>query len=112
MNEDTFCGFSLREIRILGLRAELLEVAGTIRLLLVDEKGAKWEIRPITFREQGDERIPISLPLYHRGKQGPMHYQNRSAPAHTEGVRRLLQYVRRHEQYERTGVKGKIKRKR
>src|SRR5579859_3818276 len=102
MNEDIFCGFPIREVRLLGLRAELQQIEDVKRLSLFDKEGIKWEIRPITFREQGGRRIPETLSLYHRSKQGPMHYQKRSAPAHTDGVRRLLQYIRHHEQYERT----------
>jgi len=85
---ETFYGFSLREVRILGLRPE---VRSTI-LLLLDGEGTKWEIRTIT-----EDR----LSLYHRSKQGPMHYQKRSAPATYGGVERLLSYISQHEEYER-----------
>jgi len=107
MNEDTFCGFLVREIRILGLRAELQQIGESRKLLLLDKAGTKWEIRPITFREQDGRRVPATLSLYHRSKQGPMHYQKYSAPAHAEGVRRLLRYIRQHEQYERIGARIK-----
>jgi hypothetical protein len=85
---ETFYDFSMRAIRIPGLRAEVLETT----LMLLDKEGTKWEIRTITHER---------LSLYHRGKQGPMHYQNRSAPATYGGVASLLSYVLHHEEYER-----------
>ena len=85
---ETFYNFSLRDIRIPGLRGEVLET--TLRLL--DKEGTKWEIRTIT-----QER----LSLYHRGNQGTMHYQKRSESTTSRGVENLLTYVLRHEEYER-----------
>ncbi|HEY6539679.1 MAG TPA: hypothetical protein VIZ18_02035 [Ktedonobacteraceae bacterium] len=112
MNEKTFCSFPLREVRLLGLRAELQSVGDVQRLVLFDKAGVKWEIRPITFIEGEQGREPLTLSLYHRGHNRSMHYQKQSAPAHIEGVRKLLRYIRNHEQYERTGISGRLRKKR
>jgi hypothetical protein len=112
MNEQFFCSFPLREVRLPGLRAELQAVEDVQRLILSDKAGVKWEIRPITFTEGEQGRAPLSLSLYHRGNNKLMHYQKQSAPAHIEGVRRLLRYIRNHEQYERTRISGRLRKKR
>lgn len=87
MNEEFFCYFPLREIRLPGLRAELHPVEDVQKLALLDKAGAKWEIRPIIFKEGEQGRMPLSVSLYYRGHDSSMHYQKRSAPAHREGVR-------------------------
>ena len=111
MNEESFCSFPLREIRLPGLRAGLQPVEDVHKLVLFDKAGAKWEIRPITFTEGEQGRVPLSLSLYHRGNNRLMHYQKQSAPAHIEGVRRLLRYIRNHEQYEKTGISRRLRKK-
>jgi hypothetical protein len=110
-DEQCYCGFSVREMRIPGLRPGVVAGADTQRLTLSDKAGVKWEIRPMTFREEEGKRLPASLSLYHRSKQGPMHYQGYAKPATHDGVQRLLRYIRWHEQYEKTGISGRIRRK-
>lgn len=99
----SFCGFSLEEVRILGLRPELVEIAEeTYKLVLVDKKGPKWEIRPITF--QDNTCIPTRISLYHRNRGNPrMHYQKISKKATKGGVQSILHYIAKHEEYEKTG---------
>ena len=102
----SFCGFSLDDVRILGLHPELIEIECDVyKLALCDKKGPKWEIRPILFRE--NTRIPLSISLYHRNKGNPkMHFQKVYRPATKAGVKKILRYIADHEQYERSGKRN------
>ena len=102
----SFCGFSLDDVRILGLHPELIEIESDVyKLALCDKKGIKWEIRPILFG--GNTRIPVSISLYHRNTgNSKMHYQKVYGPATKAGVGKILQYIANHEQYERSGKRN------
>jgi hypothetical protein len=102
----SFCGFSLDDVRILGLHPELIEIeSGVYKLALCDKKGPKWEIRPITFQE--NTRIPVSISLYHRNKgNAKMHYQKVYRSATKGGIQGILNYIANHERYERTGIRN------
>ena len=102
----SFCGFSLEDVRILGLHPELIEIESDVyKLALCDKRGPKWEMRPITFQE--NTRIPASISLYHRNKgNSKMHYQKVHRPATKSGVQKILNYITNHEQYEKTGIRN------
>lgn len=101
----SFCGFSLDEVRILGLHPELVEIEeGIHKLVLCDKRGPKWEIRPILFQE--NTHIPISISLYHRNKgNAKMHYQKVHKAANKGGVQEILSYIANHELYEKTSIR-------
>jgi hypothetical protein len=104
MNDESFCGFPLRDMNIPGLRFSIEETYHAQKLVIHDKKGVLWEIRQILFSGEGEERVPLRISLYHRSSNGnPMHYQKRSAAANYNGVERLLLYIHHHEQFKSRG---------
>ena len=104
MNDESFCGFPLRDMHIPGLRFSIEETYQASKLVIHDKTGVLWEIRQILFSGEGEERVPVRISLYHRSRDGkPMHYQKRSAAANYGGVERLLLYIHHHEQFKSKG---------
>ena|SRR6266702_3052812 len=99
MYDDQFYGFFLRDFRIRGLSAKLVNE----KLVLSDKQGPKWEIRLIT-----DYRIS----LYHRNEKHfdddreAFHFQRVWNAPTAEGVRIILNYVDRHEDWGRGKVRN------
>ena len=85
-------------MKIDGLRIQIeRQSERTQKVVFYDKKGVKWEIRTIESNENG---YPTWISLYHRSKTGPMHYQRRSRKAGYESVKKFLEYIASHEEYE------------
>lgn len=108
--DGTFYGINEVSIRVEGLQTALQKrmLKGQVitTLTFSDEKGVKWEIKPTAFSKKS---IPSFFRLYHRnswGRRG-FHSQGQGEYGGTSaGVRTLIEYVRKHEIYERGGEQG------
>jgi hypothetical protein len=108
-SSDDFYGVRISEDAVLGLRCE---IRVNIRrgqpysqIVFLDDEGIKWKIVPVQFEKKPGREYgrPIRLQLYHRHSVDQTGFQEHGQADRgtTEGLRRLVEYIRKHEAYAR-----------
>lgn len=106
--DENFYGVRISEDAVLDLRCEVR--LGVRRgqpysyIVFLDDQGVKWKIMPAQFEKRG--RVhgrPIRLQVYHRDAVEQSGFQEHGSAARgtTEGLRELVEYIRKHETYAR-----------
>jgi len=107
-SSDDFYGVSISEDAVLDLRCEVrlgIRRGQTYSyIVFLDDQGVKWEIMPAKFEKRGQEYgRPIRLQVYHRDAVDQSGFQEHGEAVRgtTEGLRELVEYIRKHEAYAR-----------
>ena len=108
-SNDDFYGVRISEDAVLGLRCEIrLNIRRGqpySQIVFLDDQGIKWKITPTQFEKKRGREYgrPIRMQVYHRDtvEQSGFQEHGEAERGTTEGLRRLVEYIRKHEAYAR-----------